>query len=141
MGKTKFSRKNGKVIVHGHKYDKLEGTRAMVWHKTAFKTSGDLKRNNLIKNKHGRIVSKKLHDRAKREKRLEKAGYKTKKGHFGSYHESDKKRKHSRSKKMRKGSRKHKHRGGMMSSLTPSSYDGKGEGTSGAGIQLMATNY
>ena len=75
MGKTKFSRKNGKVIVHGHKYDKLEGTRAMVWHKTAFKTSGDLKRNNLIKNKHGRIVSKKLHDRAKREKRLEKAGY------------------------------------------------------------------
>ena len=33
-------------------------------------------------NKRGRIVSKKMSNRAKKEKRLEKAGYKTKKGKF-----------------------------------------------------------
>jgi hypothetical protein len=135
MGKTNFSRKNGKVIVNGGRYEKLEGTRAMVWHKTAFKTAGNLKRSNLMKNKHGRIVSKKLHDIAKRENRLVKAGYKTKKGHFGSYREGE----HAIG--TRKRSRKKKHKGGMKYQLNPSAYDGKGEGTSGAGLQLVATNY
>jgi hypothetical protein len=135
MGKTKFSRKNGKVIVDGGTYEKLEGTRAMVWHKTAFKTSGNLKRSNLMKNKNGRIVSKKLHDIAKREKRLVKAGYKTKKGHFGFYREGD----NTIGKRKRKHTKKHK--GGMKYQLNPSTYDGKGEGTSGVGLQLAATNY
>jgi hypothetical protein len=137
MGKTKFSRKNGKVHVHGHKYEQLEGTRAQVWHGTAFKTSGDLTKKNLMQNKHGRIVSRKLHTRAKREKRLEKAGYKTKKGEFGSFKINGKKhRKHS--KKHRKHSKKHR---GGMSGLNPSPYDGKGVSTSGANLQLVATNY
>jgi hypothetical protein len=35
------------------------GTRAQVWHGTATKTSGGLTKRNLIKNKHGSIVSKK----------------------------------------------------------------------------------
>ena len=45
--------------------------------------------------------------------------------------------------KGRKGSRKHhsrRHRGGAMSTLNPAKYDGKGVGTSGADLQLEATN-
>lgn len=59
------------------------GSRAQVWHGTALKTSGGLKKSDLLMNKNGRIVSKKKHDTAKKEKRLEKAGYKTEKGKFG----------------------------------------------------------
>ena len=55
-------------------------------------------------------------------------------------------RTHRRSGKGRKGmrksgrsrSRKH-HRGGAMSKLSPSEYDGKGVGTSGAALQIEAT--
>ena len=35
------------------------GTRAQVWHGTAKKTSGGLTKQQLMMNKHGRIVSKK----------------------------------------------------------------------------------
>ena len=59
------------------------GTRAQVWHGTSQKTSGGLTKSDLMMNKHGRIVSRKKHNTAKREKRLVKAGYLTKKGHFG----------------------------------------------------------
>ena len=43
-----------------------------------------LKKSNLLKNKHDRIVSAKKHATAKKEKRLVKAGYLTKKGKFGA---------------------------------------------------------
>ena len=69
--------------VHGEKFRKLIGSRAEVWHKTAYKTAGDLKRSDLMMNKNGRIVSKKKHTTAKKEKRLEKHGYFAKKGSFG----------------------------------------------------------
>ena len=59
------------------------GSRAEVWHGNAKKTTGGLSKNDLIKNKHGEIVSKKKHFTAKREKRLEKHGYFAKKGAFG----------------------------------------------------------
>jgi len=59
------------------------GTRAQVWHGTAKKTSGGLTKTHLMMNKHGRIVSRKKHASAKKEKRLVKAGFLTKKGHFG----------------------------------------------------------
>jgi DVNP family len=59
------------------------GTRAEVWHGTAKHTSGGLERKDLFQNKHGRIVSKSKHNTAKRERRLVKAGYGTKKGKFG----------------------------------------------------------
>ena len=59
------------------------GSRAQVWHGTALKTTGGLKKSDLMMNKHGRIVSKKKHNTAKKEKRLEKAGFKTEKGKFG----------------------------------------------------------
>ena len=61
---------------------KTIGSRAEVWHGTAKKTSGGLFKKDLKMNKRGRIVSKKMSNRAKKEKRLEKAGYKTKKGKF-----------------------------------------------------------
>jgi hypothetical protein len=74
------------------------GSRAEVWHGNAKKTTGGLSKNDLIKNKHGEIVSKKKHHTAKREKRLEKAGYFTQKGKFG-YVKRDKKSKSRKSKK------------------------------------------
>jgi hypothetical protein len=75
---------NGKYHIHGKDYDLLEGSRAQVWHETAHETSGGLTKSHLMKNKLGRIVSKKKHLTAKKEKRLEKAGYFTKKGEFGA---------------------------------------------------------
>ncbi len=59
------------------------GSRAQVWHRTAKKTSGGLTRNHLMMNKSGRIVSKAKHNTAKKENRLLKHGYGTKKGKFG----------------------------------------------------------
>ena len=61
------------------------GTRAQVMHGTALQTSGGLTKKYLKYNKQGRIVSKKKSIMAKKEKRLEKAGYKTQKGVFGSF--------------------------------------------------------
>jgi hypothetical protein len=59
------------------------GSRAEVFHGNAKKTTGGLTKKDLIKNKHGEIVSRKKHLTAKREKRLEKHGYFAKKGKFG----------------------------------------------------------
>ena len=59
------------------------GSRAQVWHGTAKHTSGGLTKAQLMMNKSGRIVSRKKHASAKRDNRLVKAGFKTKKGHFG----------------------------------------------------------
>lgn len=61
---------------------KATGTRAEVWHGNAKHTSGGLKKIDLIMNKRGRIVSRKMHFKAKKENRLAKAGYKTEKGKF-----------------------------------------------------------
>ena len=61
------------------------GTRAQVWHKTAKKTSGGLNKNDLMKNKHGRIVSRRKHKTGKKSiKNLKKLGYIAKK-HNQSY--------------------------------------------------------
>jgi hypothetical protein len=59
---------------------KSVGTRAEVMHGTARHTSGGLTKKDLKYNKHGRIVSVKMSNRAKKEKRLEKAGFKPVKG-------------------------------------------------------------
>lgn len=64
-------------------FELARGSRAQVYHGTARRTSGGLTKDDLIQNKRGRIVSKKMSERAKAEKRLEKAGYKTVKGKFG----------------------------------------------------------
>jgi hypothetical protein len=98
---------HGHYLIKGKKFEQLFGSRAQVYHGTAYKTSGELTKEQLMMNKNGRIVSKKKHNTAKKEKRLLKAGYGTKKGKFGFVMIGS--RKH-------KGSKKHgkskKHRGG-----------------------------
>ena len=64
-------------------FNKTFGSRAEVFHGNAKKTTGGLMKKDLMKNKHGEIVSKKKHLTAKKEKRLEKHGYFAKKGKFG----------------------------------------------------------
>lgn len=133
---TKFSRTStGKYSVSGKTFDVLIGTRAQVWHGTAYKTTGGLCKHDLMQNKSGRIVSKAKHNSAKREKRLVKAGYLTKKGQFGFIKNGKSMR------KGRKGSRKgsRKMRGGMHA-LSPSDYNGQGVGTSGNAVQFSAGN-
>ena len=73
----------GRFIINGKTHEILIGTRAQVWHGTAYKTTGGLTKSHLLQNKSGRIVSVKKHSTAKKEKRLIKAGYGTKKGKFG----------------------------------------------------------
>ena len=129
----------GKYHIHGKTFSELVGTRAQVWHGTAYKTSGDLTKPHLFKNKSGRIVSKKKHLTAKKEKRLVKHGYGSRKGHFGFVALSP------RSSKSQKHTRRHKkRRGGMPPSLEyATSFPAmSGDvGTSGANLQLMATQY
>jgi len=105
--KTRFTKtSSGKYMVNGKSYETLIGSRAQVMHGTAYKTTGGLKKEGIMMNKHGRIVSRKKHATASKEKRLVKAGFLTKKGHFGfiksgsMHHRS---RKHKGSKKMRGG--------------------------------------
>jgi hypothetical protein len=76
---------DGKYHVHGKTYSLLEGKRQQVGHGTAYKTSGGLTRKDLLFTKRGRWVSKKKHKTAKKDKRLEKAGYKPKKGTFVAF--------------------------------------------------------
>jgi len=75
---------DGKYHIHGKVYEMLIGSRAQVGHATAYKTAGGLTKSDLFKNKHDRYVSLKKHNTAKKEKRLEKAGFFTKKGKFGA---------------------------------------------------------
>jgi hypothetical protein len=95
---TRFTKSStGKYIVSGKSFEMLCGTRAQVWHGTAYKTSGGLTKSDILQNKNGRIVSRSKHASAKKEKRLVKAGYGTKKGKFGFV------KLHGKSKKMRGG--------------------------------------
>ena len=95
------------------------GTRAQVWHGTA-KATGygkkGLRKHQLKKNKHGRIVSRRMSATAKRQNRLGRAGWKTRKGVFGSYH-VDQRRTRRRRRRRRRGrptprSRRCRHRSG-----------------------------
>ena len=78
------------------------GSKAQVMNGTAMMTTGRLKKGDLKYNKRGRIVSRKRSARAKREKRLEKAGYKTKKGVFGAIKKDESSKKRSRRRRSRK---------------------------------------
>ena len=109
---------------------KSVGSRAEVWHGTAKHTSGGLTKEKLFRTKNGRIVSKSKHFSAKRENRLLKAGYGTRKGKFGYV----KIGKMGKSRKQRGGI------GGIKYNLEPSEYDGEGVGTSGVNLQFVAGN-
>jgi hypothetical protein len=102
------------------------GSRAEVWHGTAKHTSGGLTKSHLMKNKSGRIVSRKKHFSAKKDNRLVKAGFKTKKGHFGFVKVGSK-----------KNGRKHM-KGGMMHDISSGadlSLDMKSLGSTGVQIR------
>ena len=101
--------KNGATMVGGKKYQLTVGSRAQVWNGTAYKTGygkKGLKRSDLIRNKHGRIVSKKKLETAKREKRLEKHGYFAEKGKFGAVRKTAKRS--SKRKALTLGGTRHK---------------------------------
>ena len=73
----------GTYTIKGVEYKELFGSREQVMNGTAYKTPGELTKNQLTWSKTGRIVSKLKHETAKKEKRLEKHGYFAKKGKFG----------------------------------------------------------
>jgi hypothetical protein len=87
---------DGFYHIKGNKYELLRGSRAQVWHGTAYCTEGGLTKDKLVFNKHGRVVSKKKHNTAKKEKRLQKFGYFTKKGKFGYVKKGSKTQKRKR---------------------------------------------
>ena len=59
------------------------GSKAQVFHGTAKKTSGGLEKSDLVKNKHGRIVSRRKQAAGRKAlKYLTRKGYKAKKGTF-----------------------------------------------------------
>ena len=106
MVKRQHRQSDGLYHVKGRKYKLLRGTRAQVWHQTAAKTEGGLEKHQLLMNKHGRIVSRKKHRTAKREKRLLKHGFGTRKGVFGAVRVSGRRTRRRR----RGGSRRHRRR-------------------------------
>ncbi len=69
---------------------RTRGSRSEVFHGNAHHTTGGLTKKHLKKNKHGRIVSIRVANAAKRQNRLGKAGYKTKKGTFGAFKDGKK---------------------------------------------------
>jgi hypothetical protein len=90
---------NGVYEIKDKKYPELIGSRIQVLRGNAYKTSGGLLVNDLIMNKHGRVVSALKHKTAKKERRLEKAGYFTKKGKFGFVKRSTRKNRKSSKKR------------------------------------------
>ena len=74
---------DGHYHIKGKKYPELFGSRIQVLRGSAYKTAGGLLKDDLMMNKHGRVVSVLKHKTAKKERRLEKAGYFAQKGKFG----------------------------------------------------------
>ena len=98
---------DGKYHINGKVFDELVGRRAQVMHGTVYKTSGGLTKSELKYNKHNRIVSRKKSTRASKDKRLEKAGYFTKKGTFGAIkNNAEVTNKKNKTKKKKKSSKK-----------------------------------
>jgi len=83
----------------------IEGTRAQVWHGTAKRTSGGLTKDDLIKNKHGYIVSKLKSDYMKKNPNknpLKNYLQKSNSGEFGAIHLDDNNNKTKKTKKTKK---------------------------------------
>jgi len=77
MVKRHHRSSDGLYHIHGRRYKHLRGSRVQVWNQNAYETEGGLKKHQLLRNRHGRIVSRKKHRTAKRERgsRFRKAGY------------------------------------------------------------------
>ena len=78
--------------IAGKVYESLKGTRRQVYdYQSAYKTAGGLTKKDLVKNKAGRIVSKKKYsDGPKLLKNLTSRGFFTKKGQFGAMRKTKK---------------------------------------------------
>ena len=100
---ARYTKHNGKYSIKSKTYEMLAGTRAQVWHGTAYKTSGGLTKDHLVYI-NGRVKSKSKHISAKKDNRLVKHGYVTRKGKFGTFkvNGSSMKRKSRKSRKSRK---------------------------------------
>ena len=108
-----------KYHINGKKFEQLVGSRAQVYHGTAFKTSssavkpkGDaLAKKHLKMNKHGRIVSAAKSAKGPMMlKRLTSKGYFTRKGHFGAVKKDGKGSRRSRRRKHTKRKKRKRHR-------------------------------
>lgn len=94
---------DGLYHIKGHTYKMLIGSKAQVFHGTAYKTAGGLTKTGVKKSKSsGKYVSKKASERAKKENRLGKAGWGTVKGKFGAVRIDNKKRTQKKSKGRRR---------------------------------------
>ncbi|MGY8954307.1 MAG: hypothetical protein ACKVJP_13190, partial [Flavobacteriales bacterium] len=79
-GRRTTKNSDGKYHIKSGVFEQLIGSRAQVMHKTAYKTVGNLTKKHLVKNKRGRIVSRRAQKKAKKSNRLFKAVYKTVRG-------------------------------------------------------------
>ena len=100
-------KRNGKYQVGGKAYKMLVGSRREVWNGTAQKTGygkKGLTKAVLIKNKWGRIVSRKKYLKGKKDglKRLHAKGWFVKKGKFGATQKKGNKRTSSKGRKKTK---------------------------------------
>tara|TARA_A100001011_G_scaffold400404_1_gene514700 strand:+ start:3513 stop:3884 length:372 start_codon:yes stop_codon:yes gene_type:complete len=103
-------KRNGRYQVGGKSYQMLVGSRVQVWNGTAKKTGygkKGLTRGDLVKNKWGRIVSRKKHVRGKKSglKRLHAKGWFVSKGKFGATQRKGRKGRKATGKRRRKTKR------------------------------------
>jgi len=124
--KRPVKQEDGLYHIKGKTYKAVRGSRIQVWHENAYKTPGGLLKSALTL-RHGRIVSLKKSKTAKKERRLEKAGYFTKKGVFGSFKKESKSRRSS----SKKGGAA---LGGELSPATVSGSDSANAATVGSAI-------
>jgi hypothetical protein len=80
---TRYTKTAKGYHINGKVYKLLEGSRVQVFNENAYKTSGQLTKSDLVRNKNGRIVSKKKYNDSKKNNNLLKHGYSAKKGKFG----------------------------------------------------------
>jgi hypothetical protein len=99
MVKRVHRREDGLYHVNGKTYKNLIGSRIKVWNGTCYKTPGMLTKEDLMQNASRRIVSRRKHMTAKKEKRLEKHGYFAQKGKFGYVKKSIRKTRRNKSDK------------------------------------------
>lgn len=96
MVKKMMKGDDGLYHKNGKSYPQLEGSRAQVWHGTAYKTAGGLTREKLMQDKYGNIKSRAASRAAKKTDNL--GDLKATKGKFGP----SKKSKKSKGRKTRK---------------------------------------
>jgi hypothetical protein len=99
---------DGMYHIDGQKYSLLEGTRAQVWHDTAYKTTGGLNHDDLTQNEEGRIVSKVKSELGKSQNNLGKFLQPKGSGKFGPHTAKKGGMKGKKGKKTKKGGMKGK---------------------------------